>query len=160
MIYGGVDDQNVITFIRMMDRLPVMPVVGGARFVLQPVHRRDLGHAYTDVLLAEAVTAGKNYDLSGKEPILLRDMLTQIARALHKEPKFFSVPYPIAYAGAWAVYCLTLGKKDYREKVQRLVEPRAYPHDEATRDFSYAPMAFCDGVAPEVAEYLAIKGKA
>ncbi len=160
MIYGGVDDQNVITFIRMMDKFPVMPVVSGANFVLQPVHRRDLGYAYADVLLAEAATAGKNYDLSGKEPITLRDMLICIARHLgKKEPvRFFSVPYFLAYAGAWGVYLLTIGKVDYREKVQRLVEPRAYPHDAATEDFGYAPMDFHQGVSQEVAAYLALKG--
>lgn len=158
MIYGGVDDQNVITFIRMMDRLPVMPVVSGARFALQPVHRRDLGHAYADVLLAEEATVGKNYDLSGKEPIQLREMLTVMAHALNKQPRFFSVPYPVAIAGAWAVYLLTVTKVDYREKVQRLVEPRAYAHDAATLDFGYAPMDFATGVQGEIAEYLALKG--
>ena len=158
MIYGDVDDQNVITFIRMMDRLPVMPVVSGARFLLQPVHRRDLGYAYADVLLDEAATLGKSYVLSGKEPIELRDMLVVIARYLNKRPRFFSVPYWFAIAGAWALYLLSLTKADYREKVQRLVEPRAYPHIDATRDFGYAPVDFATGVKDEVASYVAAKG--
>ena len=161
MIYGDIDDQNVITFIRMMDRLPVMPTVGGARFALQPVHRRDLGYAYADVLLAEAATGGKNYDLSGKEPITLREMLTEIAAQLGKRrARFFSVPYWVAISGAWCVYLLTLRRVDYREKVQRLVEPRAYPHEEATRDFGYAPVGFAEGVAGEIAAYLQRKGRA
>ena len=83
MIYGGLDDENVVKFITMMDKLPVMPVVSGARFALQPVHRRDLGRAYADVLLTES-TAGKNYVLSGAKPITLREMLTVIAGYLGK----------------------------------------------------------------------------
>ena len=157
MIYGGTDDQNVITFIRMMDRLPVMPVVGGARYALQPVHRRDLGHAYADVLLAEQETLGKSYVLSGGAPITLREMLVTIAGYLHKQPRFLSVPFWFAFAGAWAVYVLTLTKLDYREKVQRLVEPRAYPHDEAARDFGFTPVAFSEGVRGEVEAYLALR---
>ncbi len=161
MIYGGVDDQNVITFIRMMDRLPIMPVVSGARFALQPIHRRDLGHAYADVLLAEAATAGKNYDLSGKEPVTLREMLCVIAGKLGKErARFFSVPFRLAFAGAWGVYLLTFTKVDCREKVQRLVEPRAYPHTEATKDFGFAPVDFTEGVAGEIAAYLQQRGRA
>lgn len=160
MIYGATDDQNVITFIRMMDRLPIMPVVNGARFALQPVHRRDLGYAYADVLLNEAATAGKNYNLSGKEPILLREMLTVIANDLGKQAQFISVPFFLAYALAWALYLLTFTKADYREKVQRLVEPRAYSHDDATRDFGYAPMDFATGVAGEVRAYLDSGGRA
>ncbi len=154
MIYGGMDDQNVSVFIRMVDRFPVMPVVNGARYALQPVHRRDLGHAYADVLLAPEATENRDYNLSGKEPIDLRDMLTAIGGHLGKTVHFFSVPYPIAFAGACMVYILTLGKKDYREKVQRMVEPRCYPHDEATRDFGYSPVGFPEGVREEVMEYL------
>ena len=154
MIYGGLDDQNVSVFIRMMDRLPVMPVVNGARYPLQPVHRKDLGHAYADVLLAPEKTANRDYTLSGKEPIDLRDMLTAIAGHLGKKPHYFSVPYPAAYAGACLVYILTLGKKDFREKVQRMVEPRCYPHEKATRDFGYDPVGFEEGVREEVLEYL------
>ena len=153
MIYGGLDDENVCKFIAMMDKLPIMPTVSGARFALQPVHRRDLGRAYTDVLLNEA-TAGKNYILSGKEPILLRDMLTVIAGYLHKPARFVSMPYWMAISGAWVLYLLTLSKIDYREKVQRLVEPRAYPHDEATLDFGYQPAGFAEGVKGEVEDYL------
>jgi len=153
MIYGGLDDENIVKFIAMMDRLPVMPVVSGARFVLQPVHRRDLGRAYADVLLSDA-TVGKDYVLSGAEPITLRDMLTVIAEHLGKSARFVSVPYWVAISGAWALYLASLTKIDYREKVQRLVEPRAYPHDEATRDFSYTPMGFLEGVKGEVEAYL------
>lgn len=158
MIYGGLDDENVVKFISMMDKLPVMPVVSGARFALQPVHRRDLGRAYADVLLSEA-TIGKDYVLSGKEPVLLRDMLSIIARFLNKPARFISVPYWIAIAGAWGLYLISLTKIDYREKVQRLVEPRAFPHDEATRDFGYSPVGFEQGVGREVVDYLTQKKK-
>ena len=153
MIYGGLDDENVVKFITMMDRLPIMPVVSGARFALQPVHRRDLGRAYADALLSDK-TAGKDYVLSGKDPIDLRDMLQTIADGLGKRAKFVSFPYWFAISGAWIVYLLSVTKVDYREKVQRLVEPRAYPHEEATKDFGYDPLSFEDGVKGEVEAYL------
>ena len=156
MIYGGLDDANVAKFISMVDRFPVMPVVSGARFALQPVHRRDLGRAYADVLLSEK-TVGKDYVLSGKEPIDLRDMLATIAGDLGKPARFFSFPYWFAIAGAWGLYLLSFKRIDYRERVQRLVEPRAYSHDEATKDFGYNPLSFADGVKGEVEAYLTRK---
>ncbi len=154
MIYGDLDDQNVIKFIRMADRLPVMPVVSGARFMLQPVHREDLAAAYLDVLTHPDETRDKQYVLSGERPILLREMLAGIAGCLGKRIRFLSVPYAFAIAGAWALYLLSIGRIDYREKVQRLVEPRAYAHDEAARDFGYRPMPFSEGIRREVARYL------
>lgn len=157
MIYGNIHDGNIITFISMVDRLPLMPVVNGARYALQPVHYADLAHAYLAILFNEAVTANKDYILSGHSPILLRDILTLIGEKLGKRVRFINCPFPIAYAGAWMVYCLTLGKKDFREKVQRLCEPRIYPHDDARQDFGYSPTPFETGITAEIQQYLGSK---
>lgn len=153
MIYGNIYDMNVVKFISMVDIFPVMPIVNGARFELQPVHYKDLGKAYYDVLMNEK-TCGHNYNLSGGEIIQLRDMLTVIGENLGKKVKFISCPYWIAYSGAWILYLVSFGRIDYREKVQRLCEPRVYSHQEATRDFGYEPRTFQEGVKNEVAEYL------
>lgn len=158
MIYGSITDKNVVTFIKMVDKLPIMPVVSGARYDLQPVHFRDLGKAYIDVLLNEEVTAGNDYILSGKTPIQLRDMFKEMAKGLNKKIHFISVPFPIAFAGAVIIYGLSFGRIDMREKVQRLCESRAYPHDEAAKDFGYDPCDFAEGVKEEIKEYLEAKG--
>lgn len=157
MIYGNIHDGNIITFIKMVDRLPLMPVVNGARYALQPVLFSDLAKAYLAILLNETTTANKDYILSGHSPILLRDMLSLIGEKLGKRVRFINCPFPIAYTGAWSVYCLTFGRKDYREKVQRLCEPRTYPHDDARRDFGYSPTPFELGITPEIHQYLATK---
>ena len=160
MIYGRPNDNNVQTFIRMVDRYPLMPVVNGARYELQPVYCEDLSAAYLAVLTHEETTAGKNYDLSGGAPIQLRDMLREIGAQLGKKRvRFLSVPFSLAYAGALGIFALTLGRKDLREKVQRLCEPRVYSHEAATRDFGYAPVAFAEGVRGEIQAYLAAKNK-
>jgi nucleoside-diphosphate-sugar epimerase len=95
--------------------------------------------------------------LSGKSPIDLRDMLSVIAKYLGKPARFISFPYWFAITGAWGLYLLSITRIDYREKVQRLVEPRAYSHDDATNDFGYDPISFQDGVKEEVEAYLSGK---
>lgn len=154
MIYGSSADKNVIKFIKMVDKFPIMPTVNGARYELQPVHFADIGKAYMDILLDEENTSGKDYILSGKEPILLRDMFSKIGEYMDKKVRFISCPYFIAYPGALLIYYLSLRKIDMREKVQRLCEPRVYSHDEATRDFGYNPRDFAEGVAEEVKMYM------
>lgn len=152
MIYGNLHDGNVSVFIRMVDRLPFMPVVNGAHYELQPVHCRDLGIAYFQCLMSEK-TMGHDYNLSGGEPIELRKMFDVIAGILGIERKYVNCPYPIAYAGAWILYIVTMAKMDYREKVQRLVEPRVFSYENANRDFDYAPVNFETGVIDEVVRY-------
>jgi len=153
MIYGKACDGNVIQFISMVDKFPLMPVVNGARYELQPVYYRDLGEAYYQVLMNEDATAWHDFDLSGGAPIELREMLTVIGEQLGKKVRFISVPFFLAYTGAWLLYVLTIGKKDLREPVQRLCEPRVFSHAAATEAFGYSPMTFQQGVVDEINEY-------
>ena len=157
MIYGDITDRNVVVFIDMVNKFKWMPTVNGAHYELQPVHCKDLGKAYFDVLMSPEICNNKDYVLSGGKPIELRQMFEEIAKNLGVQRKYISCPYAIAYLGAWIIYLLTFAKKDYREKVQRLVEPRVYSHDEATKDFGYSPVNFEEGIVDEVKQYLESK---
>lgn len=159
MIYGNTSDKNVAVFIKMVDKFPIMPVVNGARYDLQPVHYEDLAKGYFGVLLNEEKTANKDYVLSGGSVLELRSMLKIIGKNLGKKVHFISCPFAIAYFGACVLYYLTRRKKDYREKVQRLCEPRAYSHEAARNDFGYDPVSFEEGIVNEVKQYLAEKNK-
>jgi hypothetical protein len=57
------------------------------------------------------------------------------------------------------LWVISLGKLDYQERVQRLVEPRIFSHDEASLDFGYDPLSFEDGVENEIKEYLELKNR-
>lgn len=153
MIYGDLNDGNIAIFIKMVDKLRVFPVVNGARYDLQPVWCKDLGDAYYEVMLRWEFTKNKEYILSGGAPIQLREMFQEMAKQLGVKNIFISCPYPIAYMMAYLIYILSIKKLDIREKVQRLVEPRAYGHEMATKDFNYSPAIFRDGVRYEIEMY-------
>lgn len=158
MIYGDLADKNISVFIKMVDHLRIFPLVNGARYDLQPVWCKDLGNAFFDVLTKWETTRNKEYILSGGAPIQLRRMLEVIANQLGVRNCFISCPFFLAYLGAWFIYLASFGKVDIREKVQRLVEPRAYPHEAATRDFGYSPVPFEIGVREEIKMYRNSKG--
>ena len=153
MIYGTLNDGNMSVFIKMVDKLRFFPVISGAKYELQPVWCGDLGKAFYDVLMNPEKTDNKEYDLSGGKPILLIDIFKEIAKQLGVKNTFISCPFFIAYTGAWGLYIATIGKKDMREKVQRMVEPRAYSHDKAKTDFGYMPLEFKDGIKEEIRMY-------
>lgn len=154
MIYGSTKDKNISVFIKMVDKLKLIPIVSGAKYELQPVSAKDLGKAYFQVLMNPDTTRGKNYNLSGGAPITLYDIFETISKAFGKKNHYISVPFPIAYFGAWLIYIFTISRIDYREKVQRLIEPRTFSHEEATIDFGYNPMRFEEGVQEEIQEYI------
>lgn len=154
MIYGNVHDANVVIFMKMVDKLRIFPVVNGAKYELQPVWCGDLGKAYYQVLMNPETATKRNYNLSGGRPIMLLDMFKVMAKYLGVKNKFVSVPFSIAYGLAWMLYLVTIGKKDFREKVQRLVEPRTFDYSDAAQDFGYNPLPFEEGVKSEVEEYM------
>ncbi len=162
MIYGSLNDNNMVKFIKMTDRLRFFPMVKGGHYALQPVHQQDLGKAYMQILnmvfTSEEPIGQREYILSGGTVIDLIDIMKLISECLGRRTTFFSVPFWFAYAGAWGLYVITFGRKDFREKVQRLVEPRSFSHEKASRDFGYAPIDFADGIRREVDLYKRARG--
>lgn len=159
MIYGNVNDHNVAIFMKMVDKLRLFPVVSGAKYELQPVWCGDLGKAYYQVLMNPEKANRRNYNLSGGRPILLIDMFKVMAKYLGVKNTFISVPFWFAYTLAWILHLLTFTKCDFREKVQRLVEPRTFDYTDAANDFGYSPVNFEDGIKSEIQEYLSLKNK-
>lgn len=154
MIYGDLNDKNISIFIKMVDKLRIFPIINGAKYDLQPVYCKDLGNAYFDVLMNWETTKNKEYILSGGKPIQLIALLKEIEKQLGVKNTYVSCPFIVAYAGAWILFVLSIGKVDMREKVQRLVEPRAYSHNKASFDFGYNPTDFETGVRQEIKMYM------
>jgi len=160
MIYGDLCDRNMSKFIKMVDKLRIMPVIDGGKSLIQPVNARDLGRAFFIVLMSPEKTEGKAYDLSGERPIKMIDTFKLISKELDKKTMYVSVPLSIGVLMAKGLKLLTLGRMDLIEKVQRMGENRSYSHDNATNDFGYSPMLFEEGIKIEIAEYMgAKKGK-
>ncbi|MBO5069697.1 MAG: NAD(P)H-binding protein [Roseburia sp.] len=156
MIFGDINDYNISKFIRFVDRLPILPIVDGGEALIQPVNARDLGNALYRALFAD-VTFGKAYDLSGERALSIRQLYLLIADALGKKRVIISVPMGLCVVGAIIIRCVTFGKLDLIEKVQRMGENRCYSHQSAFEDFGYNPEKFEIGLRREVDEYIASK---
>lgn len=154
MIYGDLCDSNMSKFIKMIDKLRIMPVIDGGKSLIQPVNARDLGKAFYIVLMSPEETSGKAYDLSGERPLKMIEVFKLISDNLNKRTVFISVPLGLGVFLAGVAKVLTLGKIDYVEKVQRMAEDRSYPHKDAENDFIYKPMSFEEGIKIEVEQYL------
>lgn len=153
MIYGYINDKNMIVFINMVDKLRLFPVINHGKNLLQPVNGRDLGKAYFQVLMKPQIMNG-DYILSGEEPISMVDIFKLISEYLDKRTTFISVPMGLGVFMSSIIKAFTLGKIDYVEKVQRMGEDRNFPHDKAIRDFGYKPMSFAEGIKIEIEDYL------
>lgn len=118
------------------------------------MNARDLGKAYYTVLMSPEKIDGKNYNLTGENPIKMIDVFKLISNELNKKTLYISLPLGFAVFIAKVFKAITLGKIDIIEKVQRMGEDRSYSHDKAKKDFDYSPMSFEEGIKIEVQQYL------
>ncbi|MEH7344988.1 NmrA family NAD(P)-binding protein [Bacillus sp. JJ1532] len=153
MIYGYINDRNMIVFIKMVDKLRVFPIINQGGNTLQPVNGRDLGKAYYQVLMKPNIMKG-DYILSGEKSISMKDLYMLISSILNKKTIFINVPLMMGVFMANFLKICTLGKVDYIEKVQRMGEDRSFSHKTAKEDFSYNPMPLSEGLKLEIEEYI------
>ena len=155
MIYGSSRDANMYKLIDFLYRHRFFPVFGRGDNLMQPVHARDLGDSYYDVLTHPEATMNREYNLSGKEPIRYIDILRTVSAALPRRNVFIRLPMALSLMAA-KIYCKIW--KDSAlvnvEQVMRMNEDKVFPHDDAARDFGYSPMRFQDGIVGEVRQYL------
>lgn len=160
LIYGSSGDRNMWRQIRALDRNRVFPVIGDGENLFQPVHAKDLGNAYYEVINNKVSTFGKQYNLSGGDQIKYIEMLRCIARGLDKRILFLKVP---SWIFKIAVSILSrIPNKIYKcpinyEQVLRMNEDKTFSHENAKRDFGYNPMKFTEGIQIEIEEYLRLK---
>ena len=153
MIFGDMCDRNIHRFIRMVDKFPVMPQIDGGHAYIQPVNARDLGRAYYQCVMRERLPE-PDYICSGSRRLSVRELCSLIGIYLGKKTRFVSVPMAVGAAGARGLKLLSGGRIDYVEKVLRLGEDRSFSHEQAARDFGFAPEPFETGLRREVEEYL------
>ena len=153
MIYGDICDHNISKFIKMMDKMKIYPLIAGGRAKIQPVNARDLGRAYYQVLVNDEKTKNQDYNLSGEEPISIKDMLKNISYILNKKTLFIPIPLYFSVFCAYILKILTLGKINIVEKVLRMDEDRCFDNSKAREDFGYTTIDFQKGLKEEIRQY-------
>jgi nucleoside-diphosphate-sugar epimerase len=141
MIYGTARDRNISRLLRLLDRWPLIPVCGSGLW--QPVHVEDVADAVVAAVDSPRAEDAA-YNLAGKEPLHLAEMIRVAAQALGTRVWLVPVPLPAAVLAARLTHVVT------PEQVWRLAEDKAFDYTEATRDLGFLPRSFEEGVRQEV----------
>lgn len=145
MIYGDSDDRNIFRFLTTLNKYPIFFVPGPGSALQQPVHVLDLSRAIISAFMSPK-TIGNEYNISGKEPLSFNDMIHQALEFLNVRRKIIHLPWkPIALG------CRLIEKYQKKpflkeEQILRLLEDKAFSHQDAHRDFSFTPRSFEEGL--------------
>jgi uncharacterized protein YbjT (DUF2867 family) len=91
----GPDDAFLGNLAGIVRWLPVIPLVGGGRCRLQPVHVLDVAEAACRCL-GSAAAEGAIYELGGPERPSLREIVERVARRLRRRPILLTLPVDVA----------------------------------------------------------------
>jgi len=150
MIYGTARDRNMIRLIRYLRRWPVMFVIGSGQYLQQPIHVDDVARAVVDAVKSD-VTIGRAYNIAGAAPLTFHQVIEIVTRLLRRRVRKLRIPVAPVVAVLRALERMHLRAPIRAEQILRLNEDKAFPYDEAARDFGFSPRSFEEGIAQEIA---------
>jgi nucleoside-diphosphate-sugar epimerase len=148
MIYGNHLDHNIHKLVKVINRLPVIPIVGDGSSLMQPIYAKDLADFVVRVAL-DPSTVHKEYNVAGESPIKYRDLLNEICMALGKRRLFVHIPNWLAMAVGYLGEVVPNGLVNV-EKIQRLREDKHIDYSLARDELGFGPRSFHEGVLLEV----------
>jgi len=139
MIYGAQGEDNVQRLARLLRRLPLVPLPGGGRALVQPIHQSDVTRAVMAALRLPP-SGPRSLVIAGPAPLPYADFVRAIATAARlRPPRIVAVPASVLRVGAWGARAVPGLPKVRSAEIRRLLEDKA---------FDIAPMRDVLGIDP------------
>jgi nucleoside-diphosphate-sugar epimerase len=139
LIYSEGRDRNVTPLAQLIQRIGVMPLVGGAMGLRQPVHAEDLARGMIEAA-AHAAACNKIYSVPGGETLAYREMIGRIFDALGKPRRTVTVPVALWRAAFPLIKPLFPGANVAMGL--RMTQDMAFDPTPAIEDFGWAARGF------------------
>lgn len=145
MIYGAAGEDNVRRLAALLRRLPLVPLPGGGRALVQPVHQDDVTRSLR-AALARDWDSPHALVLSGPAPVTYADFVRAVAEAAGLPPPRI-VPVPAALLRAFLPLTALPGLSRIRPaELRRLLEDKAFPSEGMQRMLGVAPIPLSQGL--------------
>lgn len=146
MIYGAEGEDNVQRLATLLRRLPIAPLPGGGRALVQPIHQGDV----TACLLAALErrwTATRAIVLAGPEPMRYRDFLAAVARAAGiAPPPVLPVPSALLQLLAPLTRAMPGLPRVDADEIRRLTEDKAFDIAPMRAELGVDPIPLAEGL--------------
>ena len=147
MIYGAQGEDNVQRLAALLRRLPVMPLPGGGKFLVQPIHQSDVARCIR-AALDQHWDSPASLVIAGPEPISYADFVRAVAAAAGLRRPFI-LPFPIAPLIAVAKLTRNVGSLPTvrPDEIRRLTENKAFSIGPMQTRLGIAPISLHEGLA-------------
>jgi uncharacterized protein YbjT (DUF2867 family) len=147
MIYGAQGENNVQRLAALLKRLPVVPLPGGGRALVQPIHQSDVTASIL-AALDRHWTRPETIVIAGPTALPYADFVREVAYAAGlKTPRIVHLPawllMALAPATAFVPGIPTIG----RDEVRRLTEDKAFSIGPMVNRLGVNPIPLATGLA-------------
>ncbi len=149
LVYGPGSKGLFSKVLKLVEKLPVIPIVGDGRYKMQPIHVDDVVGALRAITLNPA-TYGKTYDLAGGTRLSFNELISTIQRVLGSSKKVVHVPYSFFHAGVRGLSLITTSPPITKDNLLGLMQETSISLDEAKADFGFTSRSFASGMTQSI----------
>ncbi len=148
MIYGAEGENNVRRLASLVRRLPVVPLPGGGRALVQPVHQSDVTRAIVAALELDDVSEPEALIVAGPSAIRYAGLVRAVAAADgQRPPRIVGLPAFAVRLGAASIGWLPFLPRIGRDEIRRLLEDKAFDVGPMRTRLGIEPMTLSEGLA-------------
>jgi uncharacterized protein YbjT (DUF2867 family) len=145
VIYGP-KDKSVNTLMKVMRRLPFVPVLGPGTTRIQPVSVENVARAFVAAIRNDN-SIGKTYDLCGPDAFTWNELYDKLQILLGSRKPKLHLPLPLARLQAALFEKILTNPPFTRDQLLMLQEDNIGNHEPATREFVLEDKKFEEDVA-------------
>lgn len=147
MIYGAQGEDNVRRLVALLKRLPVLPLPGGGRFLVQPIHQDDVTRCIR-AALRRRWHPPTSLVVAGPEPVRYADFVRAVAAAAGlRRPVILRFPAAPLIAAARATRHVPSLPVVRPEEIRRLIEDKAFDIARMRAELGVEPIPLAEGLA-------------
>jgi nucleoside-diphosphate-sugar epimerase len=144
-IYGPGSKGLFAKMVRLLDTLPVVPILGSGSRLIRPIHVFDLCEAILDCEDCEQ-TFGRTYDLGGRDLVSYEEFVRSILQAQRRKKPFVYVSLPMCRFLAIA-FSFLKNPPFTKDNVLGLNQNQVCSIDSARDDFGFNPRGLKEGLS-------------
>jgi nucleoside-diphosphate-sugar epimerase len=146
LIYGAQGEDNVQRLAALLARVPIVPLPGGGRALVQPIHQRDVTRSI-HAALAIGWDGPHSLVIAGPSPLPYADFVRAVARAAGlRPPRIVSIPAWPMMAAAILTTLVPLLPTVRPAEIRRLLEDKAFDISTMIDTLGVRPIALDDGL--------------
>jgi uncharacterized protein YbjT (DUF2867 family) len=147
MIYGAQGDGNVQRLAALLRRLPIVPLPGGGKALVQPIHQDDVTRAIR-AALNRAWQGSNTLVIAGPAPLPYADFVRLVALASNRRPpRILALPAAGLMTMAGILRYIPIMPGVDPAEIRRLLEHKSFNVRPMIETLGFTPMSLQDGLA-------------